>query len=55
MSIYGRNFDKAKCIYFFIKHVKMTFFFDKYNENWKKVRKIIKRKLIENLYIIKTI
>ena len=40
---------------FSYKTCKDDIFFDKYNENWKKVRKIIKRKLIENLYIIKTI
>ena len=32
MSIYRRNFDKTKCMYFF----KDEQFFDKYNEIWAK-------------------
>ena len=52
MSIYRRDFDKTKCMYFLIKD---EIFFDKYYEIWEKVSNIIKTKLIENLYIIKNI
>ena len=40
MSIYGRNFDKAKCIYFLIKHVKMTFFLINIMKIGKKLEKL---------------
>ena len=40
MSIYGRDFDKTKCIYFLIKD---EIFFGKYNEFSEKVSNIIKK------------
>ena len=40
MSIYKRNFDKTKCMYFLIKDEKC---FDKYIEIWEKVSNIIKK------------
>ena len=33
MTIYGRNFDKTKCMYFLQKG---GIFFDRYNEVWVK-------------------
>ena len=45
MSIYGRDCDKTKCMYFLIKDENI---FDKYSEIQEKVSNIIK-KLIENL------
>ena len=52
MSIYKRDFDKTKCMYFLIKDEK---YFYKYNKIWENVSNIIKKKLIVNLYIIKNI
>ena len=52
MIIYRRDFDKTKCMYFLIKDENL---FDEYNEIWEKVSNIIKKNLIENLYIIKDI
>ena len=40
MSIYKRNFDKTKCMYFLIKDEKC---FDKYIEIWEKISNIIKK------------
>ena len=53
MSIYRRDFDKTKCMYFLINDEN---FFAKYNEIWEKVSNIIKKKkLIEDLYVIRNI
>ena len=52
MSIYKRYFDKTKCMYFMIKDEN---FFDKYINILEKVSNIIIKKLIVNLYIIKSI
>ena len=41
MSVYKKDFDKTKCMYFVIKDES---FFDKYNEIWEKVSNIIKKK-----------
>ena len=41
MSIYKRDSDKTKCMYFLIKDRR---FFDKYSKIWKKVSNIIKKK-----------
>ena len=41
MSIYGRDFDITKCMYFLLKDEK---FFDKCNEIWKKVSNIFDKK-----------
>ena len=38
MGIYGRDFDKTKCVYFMIKDEK---YFDKYNEILEKISNII--------------
>ena len=46
MSIYRRDFDKTKCMYFLIKD---EIFFDKYYEIWEKVSNIIKRKINRKL------
>ena len=40
LSVYKRDFDKTKCIYFLIKD---EHFFNKYNEIWDKVSNIIKK------------
>ena len=50
MSKYRRDFDKTKCMSFFIKDEKLS---EKYNEIGKKVSNIIKKKLVVNLYTIK--
>ena len=42
MSAYKRDFDRTKCISFLIKDEKLL---EKYNEIWKKVRNIMKKKL----------
>ena len=52
MSVYKRYFDKTKCMYFMIKDEN---FFDKYINILEKVSNIIIKKLIVNLYIIKSI
>ena len=41
MSIYKRDSDKTKCMYFLIKDRR---FFDKYSKIWKKVSNIINKK-----------
>ena len=41
ISIYKRDFDETKCMYFFIKDEKT---FDKYNKVWEKVGNIIQNK-----------
>ena len=41
MSAYRRDFDKTKCMSFFIKGKKLL---EKYNEIWKKVSNIIKKR-----------
>ena len=46
MSVYRRDFDKTKCMSFFIKDKKLL---EKYNEIWKKVSKIIKKGCDSNL------
>ena len=43
MSIYKRDFDKTKCMYFLIKDEKI---FDKYYEIREKVSNIIKKNCI---------
>ena len=40
LSIYERDFDKSKCMYFLINDEN---FFDKYNEIWVKVSNIVKQ------------
>ena len=52
MSIYKRDFDKTKCMYFLIKDEKYLY---KYNKIWENVSNIFKKKLIVNLYVIKNI
>ena len=46
MSIYRRDFDKTKCMYFLINDEN---FFAKYNEIWEKVSNIIKKKINRGL------
>ena len=48
MSIYKRDSDKTKCVFFFIKDEN---FFNKYNEIQEKVSNITKKKSIGNLLI----
>ena len=55
MSIYKRDSDKTKCMYFLIKDRR---FFDKYSKIWKKVSNIIKKKkkkkkklIYKNIYL----
>ena len=43
MSAYRRDFDKTKCMSFFIKD---ETFLEKYNEIWKKVSNITKKELV---------
>ena len=50
MSAYRRDFDKTKCMSFFIKYEN---FLEKYNKVWDKVSNSIKKSLIVNLCIIK--
>ena len=45
MSAYRRDFDKTKCMSFLIKDEKLL---EKYNEIWKKVSNIIKKKFHSN-------
>ena len=53
MSAYRRNFDKTKCMSFLIKDEKLL---EKYNEIWKKVHNVIKKKnLTATLYTMKNI
>ena len=44
-SAYRRDFDKTKCMSFFIKDEKLL---EKYNEIWKKVSNIIKKEFDRN-------
>ena len=55
MSIYKRDSDKTKCMYFLIKDRR---FFDKYSKIWRKVSNIIKKKkkkkrklIYKNIYL----
>ena len=50
MSAHRRDFDKTKCMSFFIKYEN---FLEKYNKVWDKVSNSIKKSLIVNLCIIK--
>ena len=52
MIIYKRNFDENRYIYFFLKQENV---FINYMEIFEKVRKIIKKILIMNSYLVKNI
>ena len=46
LSIFSRDFDKTKCIYFLIKEEKA---FDKHNEIWEKVSNISEKEFNNEL------
>ena len=52
MSAYRKDSDEPKCMSFLIKDDELL---EKYNEIWEKVKNIIKKKLIQNYYIMKNI
>ena len=52
MSVYRRDFDETKYMFFFIKDDELL---KRYNEIWEKAKNSIKKNLIVNQYTMKNI